>query len=184
MTSNNKKKKGKNTTPSPTNEENDSTIDLDSLSLEQLQQVQQQEEARLQMWSTRYAQLRSAAARIQASQKAVQEISTQTQSAVLVPLTESLYVPAKMSAAPLLVELGTGYFAQQSPDQCCQYLSRKLALVQANSETMTRAVEATRSNLQAVAAAQQGKRLEIHARQEGARLVREQAAAASQQQRT
>ena len=166
-----------------------STIQLDTMSLDQLNSLKQREEARLQALSQRYTALRQAAARIKAAKTAVQDLYncdtaiTETKSIdtndaddkkddsvnrtqpisttkdVFVPLTESVYVPGKIrirssrscSSSPqahgdnnddddeplLLVELGTGYFAEQSTTATNNYLQRKLNLVDANSDNGT-----------------------------------------------
>jgi len=122
------------------------TIQLDTLSLDQLQQLQQQQEGRMQIFTNRYAQLRSAAARLQQSSIAVEELKagqddddTATTKEVFVPLTESVYVPGKIQllqpdAKDLLVELGTGYFVEKTAQETQEYLERKMKLVDANSD--------------------------------------------------
>ena len=151
-----------------------SSIELDNLSLDQLQQLRQQEEARLQGLTQRYAQLRGAAARISASSLAVTELEQATDdSPVLVPLTESLYVPGKLKVHgkhdKLLLELGTGYYVEKTPPDTQAFLDRKARIVQGNSDNLTQAVQATQQNVQSVTTAMQGKMLEIRARQEGMR---------------
>ncbi len=101
-----------------------STIQLDTMSLDQLNTLKQREESRLQALSQRFSALRQAAARINAAKAAVVELydcSTVTKSGVpaddstnatskdensdepipttkdvFVPLTESVYVPGKI----------------------------------------------------------------------------------------
>jgi len=132
-------------------------IQLDTMSLDQLQQLQQREENRMQALTNRYAQLRSAAARLLSSAGAVQDLeeppkeqdssSTDAPAAasddcatkdVFVPLTDSVYVPGKIrllqpDAKDLLVELGTGYFVEKSSKETLEYIDRKLKLVDDNS---------------------------------------------------
>ena len=134
-------------------------IQLDTMSLDQLQQLQQREENRMQALTNRYAQLRSAAARLLQSAGAVQDLeepakkqdssSSSTDAAaaasddcatkdVFVPLTDSVYVPGKIrllqpDAKDLLVELGTGYFVEKSSKETLEYIDRKLKLVDDNS---------------------------------------------------
>ena len=72
-------------------------VDLDKLSLEELNQAKQQEEGRLQALTGRYAQLRAAAARLTASSNAISEISPSSDGKeVMIPLTESVYAPGKL----------------------------------------------------------------------------------------
>lgn len=154
------------------------TIDLDSMSLEELNQAKQQEEQRLQALTSRYAQLRSAAARLNASQRAVNELTPSCEGKeLMVPLTESVYVPGKIREPnKLLVELGTGFFAEKSSKDTNAFLERKIRLVDHNSENVTKAIQVTRQNMEHIAMTMQGKLLEIRAKQEGRKV---QAAAAA-----
>ncbi|KAL3920505.1 MAG: hypothetical protein SGARI_006925 [Bacillariaceae sp.] len=153
------------------------TINLDTLSLEQLNGMKQSEENRLNALTARYAQLRAAAARLHASQNAIGEISdgssggtAATNKEVMVPLTESVYVPGTlMEKEKLLVEIGTGFYVEKTSKDTNAFLERKLKIVDMNSENITKAVQATRSNLESIQIAMQGKILEIRARQEGQR---------------
>lgn len=148
-----------------------SSVDLDSMSLEQLNGAKQQEEQRLQALTQRYAQLRSAAARLNASQRAVNELTPSDEGKeVMVPLTESVYVPGYVREPnKLLVELGTGYFAEKSSKDTTSFLDRKIRLVDHNSENITKAIQITRQNLESISMTMQGKMLEIRARSEGQR---------------
>jgi prefoldin alpha subunit len=148
------------------------TIDLDSMSLEDLNQIKQQEEQRLQALTNRYAQLRSAAVRLNASQSAVNALSPSSEGKeVMVPMTESVYVPGKIrEPTKLLVELGTGFFAEKSSKDTTAYLDRKLRLVDQNSDNVTKAIQVTRQNMEHIAQTMQGKLIEIRARQEGQRV--------------
>jgi prefoldin alpha subunit len=180
---------------SNTNNSNNTVLPLDAMSLEQLDQLKQGEEQRLQALAQRFAALRQAAARLTAATLAVQELEKTTESEVFVPLTESVYVPGKIRGGkdPLLIELGTGYFVEQTPQGTVDFFQRKLRLVDANSENgtivksividlfkcqyqthfcssiVTQAVQATKQNLESIAIAMRGKLIEIQARQQGQR---------------
>lgn len=148
------------------------TINLDEMSLEELNQLKQQEENRFSSLMTRFQQFRGAAARLNASMSAVSEITPASEGReVLVPLTESVYVPGKLrDSNKFLVELGTGFYAEKSSKETKGFLERKLKIVDANSENLTKAISATRQNIEQVSMAMQGKMLEIRAKQEGRRL--------------
>lgn len=148
------------------------TINLDEMSLEELNQLKQQEENRFSSLMTRFQQFRGAAARLNASMSAVSEITPASEGKeVLVPLTESVYVPGKLrDPNKFLVELGTGFYAEKSSKETKGFLERKLKIVDANSENLTKAISATRQNIEQVSMAMQGKMLEIRAKQEGRRL--------------
>eukprot|EP00934_Nitzschia_sp_Nitz4_P007613 Nitzschia sp. Nitz4//scaffold8_size234185//110578//111072//NITZ4_001261-RA/size234185-processed-gene-0.114-mRNA-1//1//CDS//3329559818//7603//frame0 len=149
-----------------------SSVTLDSMSLEELNTLKQQEEQRLQALMGRFQQLRAAAARLNASISAVNELSPASEGKqVMVPLTESVYVPGKIrDPSHTLVELGTGFYAEKTSKETAAFLDRKLKLVDANSDNITKAVQATRQNIESLTMTMQGKLLEIRARQEGQRI--------------
>lgn len=150
----------------------ESAINLDQMSLEELNQLKQQEENRYNSLMARFQQFRAAAARLNASMSAVSEITPSSEGKdVLLPLTESVYVPGKIrDPTKLMVELGTGFYAERTPKEANGFLERKLKIVDANSENLTKALTATRQNVEQVTMAMQGKMLEIRAKQEGQRL--------------
>lgn len=152
-------------------QENESVFDLDKLSLDELNQAKQQEEGRLQALTGRYAQLRAAAARLTASSNAISELSPSSEGKdIMIPLTESVYAPGMIREPnKLLVEIGTGFYVEKKPSETNEFLNRKLNIVDANSENITKAVQATRQNLDSIAMSMQGKMMEIRARQEGQR---------------
>jgi prefoldin alpha subunit len=151
------------------------------MSLDQLNQVKQQEENRLAALTSRYSQLRQAAVRLQASNAAVVELNDYLDGKhVMVPLTESLYVPGKIvDPTSLLVEIGTGFYVEKSVKDTSDFLQRKLNIVDANSENITTVIQGTKQNISSVNMAMQGKMLEIRARQEGRLHQQNEAAAAA-----
>jgi prefoldin alpha subunit len=148
------------------------TIQLDAMSLDELHQLQQQEESRLQALSGRYAALRQALGRIDRGAGALADLGGAANDGkqALVPLTESVYVSGKIrDSNRLLVELGTGYYAEKSHKEAAAFLERKHRLVDRNLENLQAAIQATRQNLEAIGVTMQGKVLEIRAKQEGVR---------------
>ena len=147
-------------------------INLDAMSLEQLNQLKQQEESRLQALMARFQQLRSAAARLNASNMAVSELSPASEGKeVMVPLTDSVYVPGLIREPnKMLVEIGTGFYVEKTSKETSAFLERKMKLVDMNSENITKAIQATRQNVESLNMTMQGKLLEIRARQEGQRV--------------
>jgi len=134
-------------------------------------QAKQQEEGRLQALTGRYAQLRAAAARLTASSTAISELSPASDGKeVMIPLTESVYVPGILRQPNnLLVEIGTGFYVEKTAAETHKFLDRKLKIVDSNSENITMAVQATRQNIDSIHISMQGKMIEIRARQEGQR---------------
>jgi hypothetical protein len=58
---------------------------------------------------------------------------------------------------------------EKTPKDTNAFLERKIKIVGKNSEKITKAVQATRSNMERIQIAMEGKPLEIRARQEGQR---------------
>ncbi len=86
----------------------------------------------------------------------------------MIPLTESLYAPGKIvDPNKILVELGAGFFVEKSAKDAVKVLERKGKVVDANSENVLAAAEASSRNVEAIRGAMQGKMLEIQARQQG-----------------
>lgn len=146
-------------------------IHLDTMSLQELSELGEEQRERLQALGQRLAVLRQAAARLSSGLAAVEDLAqAQPGDWMLVPLTESVYVPGRLQAPrSLLVELGTGYYADMSDKEAAAFLSRKERLIDANSANISSAMQATRSNIEAIQATMQGKMLEIRAKQEGVR---------------
>lgn len=147
------------------------TIDLDSMSLDQLSQLKSSEESRLQAISTHYATLRASVSKFKMAKKAISSISPSHDGKdVLIPLTESLYVPAKIrDPSRVMVELGTGFYVEKNTKDAQAFLDRKTKLVDVNSDNIMEAITATKRNINSLDTALQGKMIEIRARQEGMR---------------
>mmetsp|Transcript_33027 Transcript_33027/g.72434 ORF Transcript_33027/g.72434 Transcript_33027/m.72434 type:complete len:166 (-) Transcript_33027:260-757(-) len=147
-------------------------IDLDSLSLEQLSNLKQQEEGRQQDLMQRFAQLRAASARLGAAKTALTALNASTEGKeIMVPLTASLYCPGKIKNQDrVMVELGTGFYVERSSKDATGFLERRKKIVDANSENISTVVQTTQQNVQSIGMAMQGKMLEIRARQEGQRV--------------
>jgi prefoldin alpha subunit len=148
-------------------------MNIDAMSLEQLNGLKQQQEARLEAFTSQYHQLRAASSRIVAARTSLSEMPTSSNGEgggreIMIPLTESLYAPGRIvEPNKILVELGAGFFVEKSVKDAIKVLERKGKLVDANSDNVLTAVEASSRNVKACQQAMQGKMLEIQARQQG-----------------
>ena len=151
------------------------SVDIDSMSLEQLNQLKTSEESRLQVITNHYATLRASSARFQASKDALSAINPSSEGKdIMSPLTESLYVPGMIKEpSKVMVELGTGYYAEKSVKDAIAFLDRKNKLVSANSDNIMEVITVTRRNIESITVAMQGKMMEIRAKQEGRRVMME-----------
>jgi prefoldin alpha subunit len=144
------------------------------MSLEQLNQLKQSEEGRLTAITNHYATLRASSSRFASAQKTLKELSPASSvdnKDIMIPLTESLYVPGKIKdPSRVMVELGTGFYVEKNVKQAQELLDRKIKLVDVNSENIMEAIAATRRNVESINDAMNGKMVEIRARQEGSKL--------------
>lgn len=61
---------------------------------------------------------------------------------ILVPLTSSLYVPGRMeNNTQVLVEVGAGYFIEQSTDKAKEYCERKAKMLTDNITKLTEVIQ-------------------------------------------
>lgn len=149
--------------------EGGNAINIDTMSLDQLNQVKTQQESRLEQLTAQYTQLRAVSARISSAKAAQSELNSNLENReIMIPLTESLYAPGQIvDANKILVELGAGFFVEKNSKDAIKVLERKGKIVDANSENVLAAAEAASRNVEAVKAAMQGKIMEIQARQQG-----------------
>ena len=49
-----------------------------------------------------------------------------------------------------MVELGTGFYAEKSVKQTCEFLERKEALISKNTENILKVIDITRKNIDAI----------------------------------
>ena len=67
---------------------------------------------------------------------------------MLVPLTESLYVPGKIAAVDkVLLDVGTGYFIEHDTEKGIDYCKRKVNFIRDNMEKLMELVGKKRKQL-------------------------------------
>lgn len=103
------------------------TINLEELSLEQLQSLRQELKSELQSINTAMAALKMLQGRLTDSLVAIESLKTApADKDVLMPLTESMYVTGRVTnPSRLLVDITTGYFIEQDIDKAKEHVSRK-----------------------------------------------------------
>uniref|UniRef100_A0A914GWZ8 Exosome complex component RRP45 n=1 Tax=Globodera rostochiensis TaxID=31243 RepID=A0A914GWZ8_GLORO len=137
-------------------------IDINSLSIEELSALQQQFDAELVFFNDSLNELRSVAGKFGRCRATLDSInSDEKDKPALVPLSESVYVRAKMSDPDkYLVEIGTGYFVEMERKRAAEYFKRKYAFLESQVETITRKVIPEKQQArQTIAAALQKKDL-------------------------
>eukprot|EP00953_Heterococcus_sp_UTEX-ZZ885_P006362 3889-Heterococcus_DN1.PRE.1 len=64
---------------------------------------------------------------------------------ILVPLTQSLYVPGKViDGDTLLVDIGTGYYAEKNQKDTEEFLNRKAGMVETNLTSLREVIDMKR----------------------------------------
>ncbi|EGZ14008.1 hypothetical protein PHYSODRAFT_286719 [Phytophthora sojae] len=129
-----------------------SEVNLVDLSLEQLNALKGQLEKELQQLTASFGGLREAQSRFSESKDALQSMAAADLSKeVLVPLTASMFVPGHLaSKEEVLVDVGTGYFVEQSVEKAEQFMDRKVEFLQSNTDQLKTVIEGKRNMLEAV----------------------------------
>ena len=148
-------------------------INIDTMSLDQLNQMKSSQESRLEQLTAQYHQLRAVSARLSSAQTAQSQLTSNSNTNnnnvdIMIPLTESLYAPGQiLDSSKLLVELGAGFFVEKNAKDASKVIDRKLQIVNANSENVLAAAEAASRNVETIKMAMEGKIMEIRARSQG-----------------
>ena len=67
------------------------------------------------------------------------------------PLTSSLYVPARLAAdAELLVDIGTGFFVGKRAAEAREVLLKKAAMLKGNTDSLQKVLQQKQQNLETV----------------------------------
>ncbi|KAK0079453.1 hypothetical protein PV325_001251 [Microctonus aethiopoides] len=106
-------------------------IDLTKLSLQQLSLLKQQLDKELGVFQDSLQTLKIAQSKFQESGHCLDKVTPDAKGKeVLVPLTESMYVPGRLSDTEhVLVDIGTGYFVEKTIDSAKDYFNRRVAYV-------------------------------------------------------
>lgn len=132
-------------------------LDISTLPVQQLSQLQSRLSQELEHLSNSHARLRAAQARfkdcIRSIKDGVQDKDPSTP--LLVPLTTSLYVPATLSSVPkyqkrVLVDVGTGYFVSKSTADATKFYNGKVEELNKNLQDIERGVGAKSGDLRMV----------------------------------
>ncbi|GAB6030644.1 hypothetical protein CHUAL_007500 [Chamberlinius hualienensis] len=109
----------------------DEKLDVNKLSLPQLTQYKQQLDQEIELFSNSLQQLKIAQTKFQESGECLEKITPANEGKeILVPLTGSMYVPGFLgNVSNVLIDVGTGYFAEKGVDSAKDYFKRKMKFV-------------------------------------------------------
>jgi len=86
-------------------------------------------------------------------------LSLQTKNnAILVPLTNSLYVPGKLSDVEnVIIDVGTGYYVKKSRADATKFYEERIDFVKKNLDTLQETIQKKQDNLNILIAVMQQK---------------------------
>ena len=69
----------------------------------------------------------------------------------LIPITETLYVPAELSdIETVTVEIGTGYYVEQTTDKADKYFDRRIKFIKQQIEKLHKEINTKKHNIEQV----------------------------------
>jgi len=107
------------------------TIDISKLTLAQLNQLKQQLDQEIELFSSSLQQLKLAQTKFQESGDCLDKINPANEGReILVPLTGSMYVPGTLSEIDnVFIDIGTGYYVESQVSNAKDYFKRKVKYV-------------------------------------------------------
>ncbi|CAA7264585.1 unnamed protein product [Cyclocybe aegerita] len=125
------------------------TVNVADLDIAQLSEVRKQLEEELNHLTNSFAQLKQAQAKFKSCIENVNEVKPQNKDkTILVPLTNSLYVPGKLSDPEhVIVDVGTGYYVKKTREQAIKHYSNKVEYIRSNVETLEDTIQKKRENM-------------------------------------
>ncbi|KAJ7058525.1 Prefoldin alpha subunit [Mycena amicta] len=124
-------------------------ISVTDLDIPQLADVRRQLEEELNHLTNSFAQLKQAQTKFKVCVENVKEVKPDNKDKpILVPLTNSLYVPGKLADTKhVIVDIGTGYFVKKTTAQATAHYTAKINYIQANLDTLEETVSKKRENM-------------------------------------
>ncbi|KAF9510880.1 hypothetical protein BS47DRAFT_1487205 [Hydnum rufescens UP504] len=125
------------------------SVNVQDLDLPQLTEVKRQLDEELGHLTNSFAQLKQAQAKFKACVENVAEINpSNTGKVILVPLTNSLYVPGRLSNPDtVIVDVGTGYYVKKERAAAVKHYQAKMDFVRSNLETLQETIQKKQENL-------------------------------------
>ncbi|KAI0942251.1 hypothetical protein AcW1_002929 [Taiwanofungus camphoratus] len=124
-------------------------INVTDLDLSQLADVRRQLEEELSHLSNSFTQLRQAQAKFKACIENVGQVKPENRDkTILVPLTNSLYIPGKLcDLENVIVDVGTGYYVQKSRPQALKHYQSKVDYIRTNLEALQETIQKKQENM-------------------------------------
>ncbi|KAH7886753.1 Prefoldin alpha subunit [Phlebopus sp. FC_14] len=124
-------------------------INVADLDVQQLADVRRQLEEELNHLTNSFAQLKQAQSKFKSCIENVSEVKPKnTGTTILVPLTNSLYVPGKLkNPEHVIIDVGTGYYVKKTRAEATKYYEAKVELIRTNVETLSDTIQKKQDNM-------------------------------------
>ncbi|KAK6958124.1 hypothetical protein Daesc_000917 [Daldinia eschscholtzii] len=134
---------------------NSETINLDTLSAQQLSQVKKQLDEELEHLTSSFTQLHAAQSKFRDCLRCVQDKNKspalRENNSILVPLTNSLYVRGTLSdASHVVVDIGTGFYVEKDIKSAAAFYENKVGELGASIKDLEAIVQGKTNNLRVV----------------------------------
>lgn len=139
------------------------TIPLGNLPPNQLERLQTDLQREVEVLSASLSQLTNAVQRLTVSKEnATQVAKMHVGKEVMVPLTNSMYVPGKLSdVTKVLIDVGTGFYVEKTPEEAERHFAKRATLLKDEQDKATQLHIRKRQHLEAVSAVLQRKTAEM-----------------------
>ena len=127
-------------------------MNIDTLTPDQLNYLKKQIEDEVDTLSDSFTSLKVALSRFEGSKQTLKDLAnTKVGTPLLVPLTTALYVRGTVDNVDnVLVDIGTGYYAEKSTEEGQSYLDRKIAALKESLSLAQKALTNKRNDYQVV----------------------------------
>ncbi|CAJ2513371.1 Uu.00g014900.m01.CDS01 [Anthostomella pinea] len=133
---------------------NGETVNLDSLSVQQLGQVKKQLDEELEHLTSSFTQLHAAQSKFRECLRCVQggkSPALQQDKSILVPLTNSLYVRGTLASAEhVVVDIGTGFYVEKEIKSATQFYENKVGEVGGSIKELEAIVQSKTNNVRVI----------------------------------
>ncbi|KAI1840494.1 hypothetical protein JX265_008609 [Neoarthrinium moseri] len=130
------------------------TVNLDSLSAQQLSQVKKQLDEELEHLTSSFTQLHAAQSKFRECLRCVQSGKSpalQENKSILVPLTNSLYVRGNLSSAShVIVDVGTGFYVEKDIKSASEFYNAKVNELADNIKDLEAIIQQKTNNVRLI----------------------------------
>ncbi|PIA17880.1 prefoldin subunit 5 [Coemansia reversa NRRL 1564] len=146
------------------------TISLEELPLSQLQNIKNQLETEISGLTEAFTQMKQAQGAFRECKNCIEMLTPESQDkTIMVPLSNSLYVPGKISNIDsVVVDVGTGYYVEKSTADGLSYYDGKIEYVQGNLKKIQETMEQKQSSYRGLMEVMQFKISQQHQQQQQA----------------